>query len=76
MNNTVEVTPKPRLKSRQNLAGIVVLVLSSFIDQIDAFAPYFMGHEQVVMALAGIALVVFREITGSPVTSLWGAKDV
>ncbi len=71
MANTVEVAPKPRVRSRQSWSGAVVLILSSFIDEIDAFAPYFAGHEQAIMAIAGIALIFFREITGTPLKSLW-----
>ena len=67
MSNTVEVTPKSRFKSRTNRIGVLTIVISAFIDQIDAFAPYFAGHEQVVMAVAGIVVIGLREITSSPV---------
>ena len=72
MSNTVEVTPKPQYKSKQNWVGLAAIVISAFIDKIDAFAPYFMGHEQLVMAVAGIVVIALRQVTDSPVKSIGG----
>jgi|GEM_PF-6065734 len=74
MSNTVEVTPKSRLKSRTTMGFAAVLIIDSFIDQIDAFAPYLMGHEQLVIAVMSIAGIVLREVTGGPLKSLFGEK--
>ena len=65
-----QIQPKSQLKSRSNLVGIIAIIISAFIDKIDAFAPYFAGHEQAVMAVSGIVVIALRQITSAPLKPL------